>query len=163
MKIEIDLNDILGDEFGAETLQDSVRRQVIAKMTDEINKGIGKKIDEEIALTIKKSLDEVAKNILPNLMENLIDTEYTPVDQWGDRSKGQTSFRKELIKSIHENMVYKKDSYSDRENSFTRCVDAVIKNEVQKFEKNFTEIVTTEVSKKTIDFAVAELKKRLKL
>lgn len=30
MKIEIDLNDILGDEYGGETLQESARRQVIA-------------------------------------------------------------------------------------------------------------------------------------
>lgn len=37
MKIEIDLNEILGDETGVETLADSVRRQVTDKLSREIN------------------------------------------------------------------------------------------------------------------------------
>jgi len=45
MKIEIDLNDILGDETGAETLQDSIKRQVIEKFTREIKAGISKRIE----------------------------------------------------------------------------------------------------------------------
>lgn len=37
MKVEIDLNNILGNESGAETLADSVRRQVIDSIKQQIH------------------------------------------------------------------------------------------------------------------------------
>jgi hypothetical protein len=52
MKIEIDLNDILGDEWGTETLADSVRRQVVEKLTQTVKEGVAKKIDHEVSRVI---------------------------------------------------------------------------------------------------------------
>ena len=54
MKVEIDLNDILGDEYGAETLQESVRRQVIDNLTLVIKEGVEKKIEAEVARVINQ-------------------------------------------------------------------------------------------------------------
>lgn len=63
MKIEIDLNQILGDESGVETLQESVRRQVVEKLSYEVRQNIAKKIDAEVAVCINESIKEGLKSI----------------------------------------------------------------------------------------------------
>ena len=164
MKIEIDLNEILGDEFGVETIQDSVRRQVMEKLTREVKSGIGKKIDTEISNLINNTLEEQVKSITPNFLNEIINSEYTPVDKWGDRRNGKpTTFRSELIRTIHEQMVYKKGYHSSDNNAFTNAIDTVLKNEMEKFKKEFNSQVNSMFVKETLDFAVATLKKKLNI
>ncbi len=62
MKIEIDLNEILSDEYGSESLNDSIRRQVIDKLHNDVKAGIGKKIDTEISLAINSEIKETPQN-----------------------------------------------------------------------------------------------------
>jgi hypothetical protein len=160
MKIEIDLNDILGDESGAETLQESVRRQVIDSVTANIKKGVGDKIDAAISKTISAGIKEYLDVEMPTLLASIMDAEYTPVDRYGDRDK-RTSFRKELIRSISENMVYKKQTYSSDKNTFTKAVDEVIEENMKLFRADFGKHVDAQFTAAAMQYATDTLKKKL--
>lgn len=164
MKIEIDLKDILRDEdYGSETVQESIRRQVTDKLVSQFSSGISKKIDEQVSKAIdeqiKKSLDEIR----PNLIEHILDAEYIEVDRWGSRTGKPTTFRTQLVKSVHENMVYKNSSYSSDRNAFTNAVNAVLSEQVSAFKKSFDEIITNDYQKETKAYAVKVLKEKLGL
>lgn len=163
MKIEIDLNDILGDEYGAETIQESVKRQVVEKMSLEIKSGIGRKIDEELARLIQETLKKSLEEVSPKLITELMDAEYISVDRYGSRSKEKTTFRTELVKAIQEQMVYKTESYRDRQSFFTNAVDEVVQNEVSKFKTEFNGQVNNAYLQQTMEYAVKVLKERLNI
>lgn len=160
MKIEIDLNDILGDENGAETLQDSVRRQVIDSMTSIIKKGVGSQINEAVSRTISSEIEEYLKTQMPVLLENLMDAQYTPVGRYGDYDK-PTSFRQQLVKSIQENMVYKKTTYSSDRTAFTAAVDSVIEENLKSFKAEFQKQVDAQFTQAAFSYAAESMKKRL--
>lgn len=164
MKIEIDLKDILhDDDYGSETVQESIRRQVTDKLVAQFSGGISKKIDTEISKAIdeqiKKSLDEIR----PNLINQILDAEYVSVDRYGDRSKEPTTFRKQLIKAVNENMVYKKESYSSNQNAFTNAVDEILRSQVNEFKKQFDAIISANYVAETKAYAVKILKEKLGL
>lgn len=163
MKIEIDLNDILGDEGGVETLADSVRRQVIERLTSDVRKNIAKQVDEEVSAEIQKCIKTQLELVAPNFISELLDAEYMCVDRWGDRAKGTTTFRKEMIKAIHEEMKYKKGNYSNDQNAFTNAVDGLVKTNVDEFKKDFTKLVNQAFVNETLDFAVKTIKEKLKI
>jgi hypothetical protein len=124
MKIEIGPNDILGDEYGTETLQESVRRQVIENLTRTIKGGIGKKIDIEVARILNEELQKVITEKMPAIVDDVLSAEYIPVDRWGGSKGTPTTFRAELVKAINEQMQYKPARYDSDKNAFTRAVDA---------------------------------------
>ena len=162
MKIEIDLKDIMHDEdFGSETMAESIKRQVVANIEKNLASGIAKKIDMEISKAIdeqiKKSLDEIR----PSLIEQVLDSEYISVDRYGDRSKEPTTFRKQLIKAVNENMVYKKGNYYNDNNPFTKAVDAILEEKAKEFKKQFDEIINKEYVAETKADAVKVLKEKL--
>jgi hypothetical protein len=164
MKIEIDLKDILFDEdYGPETMQDSIKRQVVSNIEKTLVSGISKKIDLEISKAIdeqiKKSLDEIR----PSLITEILDTEYVSVDRYGDRNRTPTTFRKQLIAAVNESMVYKRSIYSSEENAFTKAVNAVLAEQANQFRKHFDEIITNEYVKETKAYAVKVLKEKLGL
>ena len=163
MKIEIDLNDILGDESGAETLHDSVRRQVVDGMTAAIKKGVGEQINLAVAKTIQVEIEKYVETEMPKFLSELMDTKYMPVDRWGDRQREKTTFRKQLVAAIHENMVYKKANYESDKNVFTKAVDEVISQNVAAFKVEFGKQVDANVVAQTMQYATDTLKKKLGL
>lgn len=162
MKIEIDLKDILQDEYeNSETLSQSIKRQVVESITANLAKGIERKIDEEVSKAIdeqiKKSLDEIR----PNLITQILDEEYTVVDRYGSRSKEKTTFRNQLIKVVTEEFVYKKSSYNSDKNPFTRAVDEVLEMQAKAFKKQFDELISANYVAETKAYAVKVLKEKL--
>jgi hypothetical protein len=162
MKVEIDLKDILYDEdFGPETLKESIKRQVVANIEQKIVKGIDKKIDSEVSKAIddqiKKSLDEIR----PSLITEILDAEYVSVDRYGQRSKEPTTFRKQLVQAVNENMVYKQTSYSNDRNPFTSAVDEILRTQVDTFKKQFDAIINANYVAETKAYAVKVLKEKL--
>lgn len=118
MKVEIDLNDILGDENGVETLRDSVKRQVIDSLKIDIQKKIKTAVDEEIALVIRDQVKSVCDKELPILLTSLMDTPYIPVGKYGEREK-ETTIRKVLLTTLENQMQYmKKDQWNNRDDNF---------------------------------------------
>lgn len=153
MKFEINLDEIIGNET-------SIRDEVIRTITDRLQKGIKTAVDEEIGRVITVELSKVVEKKMPELIDNLMNEEYTPVDRWGDRNK-KTTFRAELVKQIHENMVYKKDGYNDAKNAFTKAVDSVISSQLDGFKKEFNSKIDAEFTREAMNFATTKLKERL--
>jgi hypothetical protein len=160
MKIEIDLNDILGDEYGSETLKESIQRQVIDNTSKLISDGIRKRIDEETTRILNDELKKVLIEWMPTLVEDVMNGEYTPVSRYGERHQ-PTTFRNELVKAIGGEMVYKKTTYDSDKNAFTKAVDAVISENVKQYQVEFNKLVKDSFTKDALAYAVTELKKRL--
>lgn len=163
MKIEIDLNDILGDEFGAETIQESVRRQVIDSLKHEIRQGIKGKIDTEIQEVIKSEVIDQVKRIAPDLLEGLLDLEYQPVTSWGSRESGPTTMRREFVKQMQKEFVYKKANYDSDKNAFTRSIDDTLKLLLEQFKKEFNVKVDEQFLVDAHEYAFKKIKERFKV
>lgn len=164
VKIEVDLNDIFSDEeYGSETLQESIKRQVVAKLKQESEKKIQAKIDREVSLAIDEQIKKSIEDIRPKLLEDILNTEYYPITQYGDRSKESTTFRKQLVKVVTEGMVYSKRSGYTDQNAFSKTVDEVISTQVNIFKKEFDSIVNAEYVKQTKEYAVKILKEKMGL
>ena len=160
MKFEIDLNDIFSDEYGSETIQESVRRQVVEKMTEVVSKGVAKKIDIVINEAITKELESALKEKMPLLIDDLMNTEYAMVDRWGDVGS-KTTFRKELIKSIQDQMKYTPKNYDSDKNNFTRSVDATVKETMQQFASDYKQTVDKLFTQEALNYAQNSLKQKL--
>jgi hypothetical protein len=164
MKFEIDLNEILGDEYGnMESLAESIRRQVIENLTEKTKGGIKKQIDEEVAKVLADELKLAVKEKIPGLISDLLVAEYRPVDRYGDLAKEPTTFRKELVKEITSQMVYKKTSYSSDRNVFTAAVDSVIAENVKAMQQAFDKTIIEMFQKEAFDYATKQMAKKLGL
>lgn len=161
MKVEIDLNDILGDEYGAETLQESVRRQVIESLTSTIREGVGKQIDSEVSRILNDEIRTSVEARMDEIVADLLNAEYVTCDRYGDRSREPTTFRKELVKAIHEQMKYKRAQYDSDKNAFTRAVDDVISENVKAFKAEFSKQVDAQFVAECMSHAASKLKDRL--
>jgi excinuclease UvrABC helicase subunit UvrB len=163
MKIEIDLKDILfDDDYGAETLQESIKRQVIDNITKVASAKINVKIEEGVNAAIQENITDCLKDKMPEIITDILNKEYTIVDNFG-RIKETTTFKDALIKSIHENCVYKRSHYSSDNNAFTKAVDAIIEDKLKDFKKEMTNIVDKEYIEQTKAYAVNLLKDKLGL
>ena len=103
MKIEIDLNEILGDENGVETLQESVRRKVIESLEKSIKAGVQRQIGKATTRVIDETLRAAVTDRMPAILDEILTSEYVPVNRYGERA-GPTTFKKELVREINEQM-----------------------------------------------------------
>jgi len=157
MKIEIDLNDILGDEYGTESIQESVRRQVTDYLVNDFKKRVGKCLDVEIGKKVDEILKTQLDKKLPTMIEDLWDTKYVPTTIYGEK-KEETTLRNELIKKISEEMVYKKDRYNSKINVFTENVDKSVESIMKDFRKDFEKSINEEFRKEALLYAAKKLK-----
>jgi hypothetical protein len=163
MKVEIDLNEILGDEYGSETLNESIRRQVIEKASKITVDHISKRIDQEISTIITAQIKQVTESKMEPIILAALDGEYIIVDRYGDRNGKATTLRKEMIRNFQEQMVYKKTNYDSEKNQFSRNVDEMVNGALSSFKKEFNETVTKEFNKEAINSAVNKISEMLKL
>lgn len=164
MKIEIDLKEILEDEFGdMESLGESVQRQIVDNLTNTISKGILKKVDDSMSVLIANKVEEFANEQLPDLFSEVIDSEYHIVDRWGERTEKSTTMRKQLVKVLTEQMVYKKTSYNSDKNYFTANVDAVMADKMKEFKELFDTHVNEAFTKEALEYALIKMKSKLKI
>lgn len=162
MKIEIDLNDILGDEYGAETIQEAVRRQVVEKITNLTKEKISKQIDNEISLLISTEIKKSIETKMDEFLLTALDSPYRQVDRWGERTTGETTFRKEIIKEIQEGMKISRNSYGDGANIFTKMIDDINKDLVKGFKEQFDKSVVITLYEKATHYALERLNAQFK-
>lgn len=164
MKIEIDLDNIFRDEEGnpEESLQDSIRRQVVARLTDDYRKRLFKTFDEELSKIMRDQLAVVMKTQMPSLVDDIMNTTYTPISSYGERS-APTTFRAEIVKSISANLKYEPKNYSHDENAFTKAVKSIVELKTGEIKKALTEQIDTKFRTDAISYAVKELSVRLGL
>lgn len=160
MKIEIDLNDILGDEEGAESLQDSVRRQVVEAIVKRVGNGINAKIDKAVNETITAALNAHLKEKLPALIDDMLDQEFQPVGRYGDISP-KTTIRNEIARAIQHQCKYEPKTYSSDETTYTRVVREELSRQCSAFQKNFNSTVDAEFTKQALIYAQQKLAEKL--
>lgn len=162
MKIEIDLNDILRDHDGVpeESLNEAIRRQVVENLTKRMQDGIGRRLDEEISRRISEVVQSEVASRAPAFVETLFDAPYRPVDRFGHPGH-PTTFRAELLKSIHEQMTYKPETYNDRKNAFTKAVDDTVRAKLAEFQKEWTRRVDSQFVNTALQHATEQLRKRM--
>ena len=110
MNISINLGDIFRDEDGDplddKATRQAIKRQVIDQLTSECLKILFGRYDEELVLVMRSQLNEVMKTRMPSLVDDVMNTEFTPVNKNGQRSE-PTTFRTEIIKTCTSEMTYK--------------------------------------------------------
>ena len=160
MKIEIDLKDVLENEFGSmESLAESIRRQIVDNLTNTLSKGIQEKITQEIGLLIDDQIKNIVAQQMPSLFAELIDKEYQITDAWGT-FKGKTTMRNNLIKTLTEQMTYKNSNYHSDKNYFTKQIDECISTQMVKFKEDFVKTANQLLAKEAFDYAVKEFNKK---
>lgn len=167
MKIEIDLEDILGDEYGdSETLSESIRRQVIDNLTHTLSNTLSKKIITNIEDSVTEMIDGEVKNaaalVGKELTDGMIDFEYTPIDGYGRKSE-KTTTRNEFIKNLTSQMVYKGTRYESDKSSFTKSVDSILEQELKKFKEQYNSIINETFTKEAFEYASFKMREKLKL
>lgn len=164
MKIEIDLNNIFRDEDGNpdESLEESIRRQVIEKMTGDLRKRLFQRMDEELSSIMRTQINAVMTDQMPSLIDDIMNVTYTPVDRYGSRSE-PTTFRAEIIKAIGANMKYEPRNYSNEENAFTKAVKSIVEAKTRAVQEEITKQVDVKFKEDAITFAVKKLSERLGL
>ena len=164
MKIEIDLDDVFRDEDGypEESAQDSIRRQVLARLTTDYKERLFKRFDDELAAMMQAQIREVMNLQMPSLVDDIMNAEFTPVSNFGQRSE-PTTFRSQVVKAISANLVYSPKNYASEENAFTSAVRGVVKEQMAAFEKSFKAQIDDKFKNDAIAFAVEKLRERLGL
>jgi ABC-type amino acid transport substrate-binding protein len=164
VKIEIDLQDILHDHNGdpAESLADSIRRQVVATIATAASDGVQKRIDAAVSEAISGALAKAVEEQLPALVVDLMDAEYQPVNQYGQRAPA-TTLRAQLLRTIQEQMVYKKSSYDSDKNAFTKAVDSAVAAKLAEFQKEWTRQVDSDFVADALRYATEQMMTRLGL
>lgn len=163
MTIEIDLKDILGDEFGdMESLAQSIERQLVDTIKQNLAKGIQSKIDSEVVDIISTKVKEAAEAEIPKLLEELVDMEYRPIGRYGDRSE-PTTMRKELLSTLTSQMVYKKANYESDKNFFTKNIDSIVSEQMKEFKLSFDNKVNEVFTKEAFEYAIIKMKQTFKM
>jgi len=159
-KIEIDLEDILCDELGSESVQESIRRQIIESVTKSVSQGIKNRIDEAVSSTIQTELNAYLKTTLPSLFAEMMDAEYQPVSRYGAKEP-PTTLRAQLLKTITENMVYRRGQYSSDRNAFTVAVDSIMEEQMKAFKADFDKSVDSTFTAAAFEHARKAIQKKL--
>jgi hypothetical protein len=168
MKVEIDLNDIFRDEDGypEESAQDSIRRQVLARLTTEYRERLFRRFDDQLAAVMQAQIQEAIKLQMPSLVDDIMNTEFTPVSIFG-QSSAPTTFRAEIIKAVGSELVYKpktsSGAFSSGENAFTQAVKGVVSEQTKAIEKALRAEIDESFKRDAIAFAVAKIQERLGL
>ena len=162
MKIEIDLNEVLRDEEGyeTETIEESIRRQVIDRLSGDLRKRLFERMDRELAEQLSSLVRQAAQEQMPKLIDDILNVEYTPVSTYGARGE-TTSFRSELVKAIGEQMKYQPKQYQSDENAFTKAVRSIVEAKTRAVQEEITKQVDTQFKADAITFAVKKLSERL--
>lgn len=164
MKIEIDLDNIFRDEDGdpAESLQESIRRQVVARLTEDYRRRLFSQFDLELGNIMREQIGKVMEDRMPEFVDDIMTAEYRPVGRYGERGE-RTTFRAEIIKSIGDNLKYEPKNYSSDENAFTKAVKSVVELKTKEVRDHITKEVDAKFKADAITYAVTELSKRLGL
>ena len=164
MKIEIDLDDVFRDENGnnEETLQETIQRQIVARLTEDYRKKLFASFDSKLSAIMQNQIADVMKTRMPEFIDDILNAKYTPVSSYGTRGE-PTTFRDEIIKSIAANMEYKPKQYSSDENAFTRAVKSIVEQKTASIKEAISKEVNDQFKRDALTYAVAELSKRLGL
>ena len=164
MKIEIDLAELFRDEDGhpTETTEEAIRRQIVERLTGDMRQRLFERVDRQLAAALDTMVSETIATQMPALIDDIMNTTYTPVSTYGQRGE-PTTFRAEIIKAIRANLKYEPRTYSSEENAFTKAIKSIVNQQLAEVQKAIVAQVDTKFREDAVRFAVTELSKRLGL
>lgn len=160
--IELDIEEILRGEFGdgGESIARVIMRQIIESATSDIEEQVQSVIREEISSRVAEAVQSTTAEVVQQVAKELLDTEYTPIDRWGDKKKA-TTLREQLHSQLTEQCAFEKRSNSYDQNAYTRAVIAAAESKMKEFQAEFSRQVDGEFVRNAINHATTELKKKL--
>ena len=153
MKIEIDTNDMLGDES-------TIREEVISQMVFALKKNMRDTINNSVEAEMSKAMPELVKEKVAGIVEIHLDTEFIPCDRHG-REEKPTTIRKNIADIIQEQCIFKKTGYNSDNNCFTKAILSTVESELKKFKSEFMSLINTKVVSQCADEALKKLKAAL--
>jgi hypothetical protein len=162
MQVTIDLSDLFCSEEEPCDLQAAVKQEVVRHITATLTKNLHLQVSQEVTRIMDEEIAIAVKEQLPAIISDLINAEYTPVDRYGSRS-APTTFRNELLKKLQEEMQYRPQTYETQENTFTRTIRGIVKEQITTFKQAFDKQVNTAFIAEVHDYAVTALAKKLGL
>lgn len=159
MKIEFELDDIFARSEGI-SLETEIKREIVGQIIEFYGESLKKDIRSFIILEAKKVIQERITAAVPDEIENLLTQEYTPVAKYGERGE-PTTLKKELHKSLVDQMVYKKTTYGNDKNAFSYAFDKAIAEKMSLFKAEWSRQVDATFVRDAMTHAANELSKRL--
>lgn len=151
MKIELDLDQILGDpEF--------LRNEIAERVASEMRDALKKKIHEQTSMAIQEAIRTSVETEIPKLMGDILDTEFTPVTSWGEKRK-PTTVRKEITRLVSQD-VTGEGKYGEK-SKIKIVVQETVNQALAAFRKEFSDQVNDQYRKEAMAYAVNTLKAKL--
>lgn len=164
MKIQIDLNDIFQEEGYTESLNESIRRQVIDAVKADSLRRVGEMIKEEMAKVIHEQVSEQVKLIAPKLCNELVDLEYQPITSYGSKDGGPTTMRKKFIEELKKEFVYKPNTpYPSDMNAFTKAIKQTVEQVASEARKDMSNKINQELLNSAYVAALEKIKEMLRV
>ena len=160
MQITINLSDIFCDGEDPCDLQEAIKAEVVRNITTNLQKNIYRKLDAEISRVMDEEISSAVRVQIPGIIDDLINAEYTPVDAYGSKNK-PTTFRNELLKKLQSEMQYKPQQYECDENSYTKTVRGIVKEQITQLKTAFDQLVNAQFIAEVHAYAVGALAKKL--
>lgn len=159
MKIEIDLKDVLQDEYGdTENIANSIIRQVSNELIRNYGKEVRKSIDEQISSLVKEQI----KLSIEKAINDGLSLEYEVFDNYGS-SKGKTTLIEQIRSAVRNASTYKNGAYSSGRNPFTETVNKIVSDLAKESQSEVIKTIDVHFKKKVLDDAVKHIKDTLKL
>jgi hypothetical protein len=159
MQITIDLSDIFCSEDDPCDLQEAIKQEVVRHITATLTKGLHLQVAEAVTRIMDEQIAATVSAQMPGIIDDIINVEYTPVDRYGHRER-PTTFRAELIKKVQEEMQYRPETYETKENTFTRSVRGIVKEQLTAFKTDFDKKVNAAYVAEVHEYAIATLARK---
>jgi hypothetical protein len=160
MQITIDLSDIFCSEDDPCDLQEAIKQEVVRHITATLTKGLHLQVAEEVTRIMDEQIASAVSEQMPGIIDDIINAEYTQVDRYGSRGR-TTTFRAELIKKVQEEMHYRPETYETKENTFTRSVRGIVKEQLATFKTEFDKKVDAAFIAEVHKYAIGALAHKL--
>ena len=160
MKIEIEIDDKLFNSEGEEnpSWNDQIRAAVVQELVNRMTPQITHSWQIDINCILTDFTWKLSNKLVPELTNDILDSEYAVTTIPGLPPK-MTTFRKELLKTIGENLVYKKANTLAEKNAFTRAVDGVVAESIKQFRVEFDDAANTKFRTEVVDYVLNSLTK----
>lgn len=172
ISLTIDLADILfeSDGYGEcvplETQRESMRRQIMAEIQNNIKSDFMEEFKQKLETETKEIilsniLDEVKKQV-PELAKKLINQPLAVTDRWGQTSKAETTFLEKMSEEIKKELGYNPQSYSSdryKQTILTNAVQQYTCEIIGDFKKEFDRCLRTNVLSEAYKHALNEVAK----
>jgi len=157
MEINVKLEEIFVSE--GQNIYEVIREDIVRSCVDQI---MDYQFKESFSKTIGNLVRERSIKKIDELIESLLDYEFTPTNDYG-QTQNTTTLRNRIIEAFSKNCIYKKSEWHSDENAFTKMTNKLLEKAISEFSDQFSKEISYEFKSKCVDVAVQKLKKSFEL